>query len=64
MPDRVTHARYFDSLGTPMMPLCNAHEMTGEEPCQRLAQWEWELPDKTYLLCNFHAEPFEPLDRA
>jgi hypothetical protein len=48
-----------------MMRLCTIDDITGEAPCRRLAQWVWELDDgHPVFLCNFHAEPFEPLERA
>jgi len=42
------------------MQMCTVDDLTGEEPCLRVAQWEWS-PDGEHpvFLCNFHAEPFQ-----
>jgi hypothetical protein len=40
--------------------LCTVDDMTGEEPCRRLAQWQWQPGGPgthPVFLCNFHAEP-------
>ena len=40
--------------------MCTVDDLTGEEPCRRVAQWQWQ-PDgpgtHPVFLCNFHAEP-------
>ncbi len=46
------------------LQLCTVDDLIGGEPCLRLAQWEWRPEGQHPLyLCNFHAEPFEPLER-
>ncbi len=38
--------------------MCTAADLTGEDPCLRLAQWIWHPEgDRPVWLCNFHAEP-------
>lgn len=46
--------------------LCEASDVLPNEPqCRRLAQWSVPLLEngEPVMLCNFHAEPFEPLPR-
>lgn len=45
--------------------LCTVGDLIPGEDCRRVAQWEWhpKTDDHPVFLCNFHAEPFEPLPR-
>jgi hypothetical protein len=44
--------------------MCAVDHITGGAPCLRVAQVVWypEAHDPLFL-CNFHAEPFEPITR-
>jgi hypothetical protein len=39
--------------------MCTVDDLTGGEPCSRVAQWTWqpEEEDHPVFLCNFHADP-------
>ena len=40
--------------------MCTVDDITGEEPCLRVAQVIWHPTERDHpvYLCNFHAEPF------
>ena len=44
--------------GTMIPQMCTVDDLTGGEPCLRIARWCW-MPEGEHpvFLCNFHAEP-------
>jgi hypothetical protein len=50
-------------MAIPELQMCTVDDIIGGEPCLRLAQVEWRpvVYEHPVFLCNFHAEPFEPI---